>query len=119
MPAKKPGGYAAALKFRSKLLVLPQLDANNIEEWDLVANNGFYSAGWLKMWEASNTEGAKDADATAQKTGKVRGVSSRSPSVHSEQKRLTWANLLIDLFQFDFAHWQIVKIGHSRYLQAT
>ena len=80
MPAKKPGGYAAALKFRSKLLVLPQLDANNIEEWDLVANNGFYSAGWLKMWEASNTEGAKDADATAQKTGKVRGVSSRSLS---------------------------------------
>ena len=59
MPAKK----SAASK-KSKLQSLPQLAADNIEEWDLVAKNVFYAAGWLKMWEASNTEGKKDDGAT-------------------------------------------------------
>ena len=49
---------------RSKLQPLPQLDADNIEEWDLVAKNVFYAAGWLNMWTASNDVDGKDTDAT-------------------------------------------------------
>lgn len=53
MPPKKN-------KVKSRVPTLPKLDADNIEEWDLAAKNGFYSAGWYKMWELSNEDNKED-----------------------------------------------------------
>ena len=44
-------------ELKSKIPVLPKLEAScNTEEWELVAKNGFYSTGWLKMRTDYNTE---------------------------------------------------------------